>query len=93
MAIDKGSLIIVEDDQLLDANTVASLAILLSSAGVTKMPKILGPEVRVMVTKVVAIRAMVIFMVVVVGRLMVKPMPWNPMISRGIRLVIPFEGD
>ena len=49
MAIDKGSLIIVEDDQLLDANTVASLAILLSSSGVTKMPKMLGPEVRVII--------------------------------------------
>ena len=42
------------------------------------MYKMLGPEVRVMVTNSVAIRAMVIFMVVVMDR----PMPWMPMSSK-----------
>ena len=43
----------------------------------------LGPKVRVMVTKAVAIRA------VVVGRPMVESMPWMPMSSRVMRLVSP----
>ena len=38
-----------------------------------------------MVTK--ASRAMVVLMVVVMGRPIAKPMPWMPMSSRGIRLV------
>ena len=84
MAINKASLIVVKGDQLLDATIVASLAILLSSAGVTHMHKMLGPEVRVVVTKAVAIRAMVVVMVMVVGRPVVKPMLWMPMSSRGI---------
>ena len=46
----------VEGDQLLDATIVASLAILLSSAGATHMHKMPGPEVRVVVTKAMAIR-------------------------------------
>ena len=39
-----------------------------------------GPEVRVMATKAVAIRALVMAMVMgmVVGRLIVEPMPWMP---------------
>ena len=40
-----------------------------------------------MVTKAVAIRAVVMALVVVVGRLIVEPMPWMPMSSRSIRLV------
>ena len=64
MAINESSLIMVEGDQLLDATIVASLVILLNSAGVTHMHKILGPEVRVVVTKAVAIRAMAMFIVV-----------------------------
>ena len=87
MAINEASLIIVEGNQLLDATTVVSLAILLSSAGVTHMHKMPGPEVRAMVTKAMAIKAMVVVMVIVVGRLMAEPMPWMPMSSRGIRLV------
>ena len=87
MAINEASLIMVEGDQLLDATIVASLAILLSSSGVTHMHKMLGPEVRVVVTKAMAIRAMVVVMVMVMGRPMVEPMPWMPMSSRGIRLV------
>ena len=75
MDINKASLIMVEGDQLLDATIVASLAILLSSAGVTHMHKMPGPKVRVMATKAMAIRAMVLVMVVVIGRLMVEPMP------------------
>ena len=72
MAINKASLIMVEGDQLLDATIVASLAIFLSSAGVTYMHKMLGPKVRVVVTKAMAIRAMVVVvMVMVVGRPMV----------------------
>ena len=86
MAINEASLIIVKGNQLLDTTIVASLAILLSSAGVTHMHKMPGPEVRAMVTKAVAIRAVVMVMVVVMGRLLVKPMPWMPMSSRSIRL-------
>ena len=59
-----------EDDQLLYATIVASLAILLS-AGVTHMHKMLGPEVRVVVTKAVAFKAVVVVMFVVMSRLMV----------------------
>ena len=77
----------VEGDQLLDATIVASLAILLSSAGVTHMPKMPGPKVRVVATKAVAIRAMVRVGIADVGRPMVEPMPWMPMSSRGIQLV------
>ena len=40
-----------------------------------------------MVTKAVAIRAVVMVIVVVVGRPMVEPMPWMPMSSRGMRVV------
>ena len=47
----QASLIVVKCNQLLDATIVASLAILLSSAEVTHMHKMLGPEVRVMATK------------------------------------------
>ena len=70
-------MIVVKGDQLLDATIVASLAILLSSNGVTHMHKMLGPEIRVMATKAMAIRAVVIVMVVivVVGRPVVEPMP------------------
>ena len=77
----------VKDNQLLDATIVASLAISLSSVGITHMHKMPGPEVRVIVTNIVAIRAVVIIIVVVVGRPMVKPMPRMPMSSGGIRLV------
>ena len=87
MAINEASLIVVEGNQLLDATIVASLAILLSSAGVTHMHKMPGPKVRVMVTKAMAIRAMVMVMVMVMGRPVVEPMPWMPMSSRGIQLV------
>ena len=87
MAINKASLIVVKGDQLLDATIVASLAILLGSTRVTHTHKMLGPEVRAMVPKAVAIRAMVVALVVVVGRLVVKPMPCMPMSSRGIQLV------
>ena len=87
MAINKARLIVVEGDQLLDATIVASLAILLSSAGVIHMHKMLGLVVRVMVTKAVAIKAVVMVTVIVVGKPVVKPMPWMPMTSRGIRLI------
>ena len=46
-----------------------------------------GPEVRAMATKAVAISAIVLVMVVVMGRLMVEPMPCMPISSRGIQLV------
>ena len=85
MAINEANLIMVEGNQLLDATTVASLAILLGSSGVTHIHKMLGPKVRVMATKTIAIGAVVMVMVVVMGRSVVKPMPW--MSSRGIRLV------
>ena len=89
MAINEASLIMVKGNQLLYATIVASLAISLSSARVTLMHKMPGREFRVMVTKYVAIRAMVVVMVMVMGRPVVEPMPWMPTSSRGrgIRLV------
>ena len=87
VAINKTSLIVVKGNQLLDTTIVASLAILLSSAGITHIHKLPAPEVRVMVTKAVAIKAMVMVMVVVVGRSVVRPMPCMPMSSRVMRLV------
>ena len=77
----------VKGNQVLDATIVASLAILLSSAGVTHMDKMLGREVRVVDTKPMAIRAMVVVLVMIVGKLMVEPMLLMPMSSRGIRFV------
>ena len=62
-------------NQLPDATTVVSLATLLCSAGVNQMHRMLGLEVRVVATKVVAIRAMVMVMVMVVGRPVDRPMP------------------
>ena len=50
---------------------MASLAILLSSARVTQLLKMLGPEVKVMASKAVAIKAMIMAMVRMVGRLIV----------------------
>ena len=81
------SLIVVKGNQPLDATIVATLAIVLSSAGVTHMYKMPGPEVRVMITTAVAIRAMIVALFVVVGRFVVAPMPWIPMSTRGIGLV------
>ena len=87
IGINEARLIVVVCDQLLDATIVASLAISISSTGVTHMHKMPGPEVRVMLTKAVAIRAMVVVMVVVVGRPIVEPLPWMPINSRVIKLV------
>ena len=44
----KASLIMIEGNQLPVATIAASLAILLSSAGVAQMPKMLGCEFKVM---------------------------------------------
>ena len=63
----------VEGNQLKNATTMASLAILLSRAGATQMPKVLGLEVSIVATTVMAIKAMVMNMVIV--RPMVRPMP------------------
>ena len=52
------------------------------------MHKILGPEGRVGVTKAGTIRAMVMVMVLVVGRPMAEPIAWMPMSSRGIWLIL-----
>ena len=60
---------------------VASLVILLSRAGVPQIFKILGPEARVVATKALGIRAMVVIMTVV------GPMPWMPMSSKGVQLI------
>ena len=87
MAINEVSLIVVKGNQLLDATIVASLAILLNSAGVTHLYKMLGPEVRVMASKAIAIRAIVVVMVVVVGWPVVQPMPWMPKSNKGIQLI------
>ena len=65
MTINKVSLILVQDNQLLDAITMASLDISLSSAGVTQIHEIPGPEVGVVATKAMAIRAMVMCVIVV----------------------------
>ena len=74
----------LKGNHLLDTTTVASLDILLSSAAVTYMCKMVGPKVRVVATKAMVIRAMVIIMVIVVGWPMVRPMLWMPMSNRGI---------
>ena len=74
----------VKGNQLLDATIVASLAISLSSAGATHTHKMPGLEVRVMATKAMAIRAVVIVLVMVMGRPVVELIPWIPMSSRGI---------
>ena len=87
MAINKAGLIVVKGDQLLDATIVASLAIFQSSAGVTHMHIMPGPKVRVVATKAVAIRTMVMVMVVVMGSPVVEPMSWMLISSRGIQLV------
>ena len=84
MAIDKASLIIIEGNQLPDATTVESLAILLSNPGVAQMPKMLMPEVRFMATKAAAIKAVVMVMVMITDRPVVKLIPWMPMSSMGI---------
>ena len=84
MTINNASLIIVEGDQLPDATTVEILAISLSSARVTQVPRMPGPEVGVMDTKNMAIKAMVVVMVVFIGKPVVLPMEWIPMSSRGI---------
>ena len=46
----------IEANHLPDATTVVSLAILQSSAGVIQIPIILGPKVRVVATRAVAIK-------------------------------------
>ena len=63
---------------------MASLAISLSSAGVTQIHKMQGPKVRVMITKAVAIRAIFMVMVIGMGRSVVEPMLWKPISRRGI---------
>ena len=78
-------------NQLLDSTIMASLAILLSNARVTQMHRMPVPKVRVIATKVVAIRsvvvAMVMVMVMVMGRPIVRPMLWMPTSSRSICLI------
>ena len=69
MGINETSLILVKGDQLPDATTVASLAISLSGAGVTKMHKMRVSKVKIMATKAIAIKAVIFAMV----RVMCKP--------------------
>ena len=45
------------------------------------MPKIPGPKVRV-----IAIKTVVVVMLMVIGRPMVRPMPWMPISSRAFQL-------
>ena len=73
----KGGLIVVEGSQLPNATTVSSLDNLLNNASVTQMPKM--HEFKAM-----AIKDMLVVMVMVVGRPLVRPMPWFPMSSRDI---------
>ena len=75
MAINTASLIVVEGNQLPDATTVASLAISLSSAKTSQMHKILGPKVRVVATKAMAMRAMVLAIVMLMGRHIARRIP------------------
>ena len=77
MAVNNASLIVIEGIQLLDATTLASLAIAPRSAGATQVPRIL--EVRAMATNTV-----VMVMVMVIGRSVVVPMPLIPISSRSI---------
>ena len=63
---------------------MANLSTLLSSARITQVPKVLGPKVRAVATKAMAIQAMVLVIVIDMGRPVVRPMPWMPMGSRGI---------
>ena len=48
------------------------------------MHKMLGPEVRVMASKSMANKAMVIAMVGIIGKPILGPMLWMPTSSRGI---------
>ena len=81
-------MIVIKGNQLPDATTLASLEILLSSSRIIQMPKLLGPKVRVIATKAVAIKAMVIGIVGIMGRLKVRPILWMPMSHRGILLLV-----
>ena len=74
----------VKGSDLPDSTTIESLAILLSNTGVTQKHKILEPKVRVGATKSVALRGVVVAMVMVMGRIVVEPIPWMTMSSRGI---------
>ena len=71
MAINETSLIVVEGNWLRDATTVESLVISLNSAKVSQMHKMLGPKVRVIATKAVAFKAVV--MARIIGRTLVRP--------------------
>ena len=71
MASIVASLIVVEASQLPDASTVISLAILLSSVGITHMLKMPGTNARVVATNAMDIKAMAIVMVGVIDRLVV----------------------
>ena len=77
----------VKSDHLPGATTVASLTILLSSAGVMQMHGMQGPEVRVVPAKAMTIRAVLIVVVIVMGRPMVRSMPRMLMSGRGTPLV------
>ena len=48
------------------------------------MHKIPGPEIRAMATRSMALKDMVMAMFGVMGNLVVRPIPWMPMSSRGI---------
>ena len=69
----------LEANQLPDATIVADLQY---NAGITQMLKILGPEVGTMVNKTIAIRAMVLALIQVMGRPMVEFKPWMPISIR-----------
>ena len=51
------------------------------------MHKILGPKVKVIATKAVAIKAIIMVMVMVVGRPVVGLMLWMPKSSKGTQLI------
>ena len=67
-------LILVEGNQLADVTEAAILVILLSSAGVTQMHKMMGPKVRVMATKKVTVKAMIVPIFGVTSRPLVRIM-------------------
>ena len=91
MAINKAGLLAVEVNELPDDTIVASLGISLSSAGVSLMLKILGPEVRVIAPKAMAIKAISMAIIRIIGRPVIGPMPWMLMSSNGSKH-IPLRG-
>ena len=87
MVINQANLFVVKGNQLTDATIMVSLIILLTSTRGSQIPRISGQEVRVVASNSMDIKAMIVAIVRVVGRLMARTMLWMPIISRGIQLI------